>query len=174
MVTTIVIPQDGGGEPRVQELAGISDFQQVTGGWLEPIEIGPLGITAWVNEAAPREQGVMNARATALYWHYSLHLEFPRLLLGDVVITGSDDGDEGSDAPEHLVQGLLSEFDYVVQVSPDDDDNWDDTFARFANIYDAALWCMLFARSFQPGSAFRVLVQTPSDAQHVAQEDESW
>lgn len=174
MVTTIVIPQDGGGAPRVQELAGASDFQEVTGGWLEPIEIGTLGITVWVNEAAPREHGVMNARATALYWHYSLGLEFPRLLLGDVVITGSDDGENGMDAPEHLIHGLLATHHYVVQVSPDDDDNWNDTFARFENIYDAALWCMLFARSFQQGSAFRVLVQTPSDVEHLMQEDGSW
>ena len=49
MVTTIVIPQDGGGEPHVQELASVGDFQEVAGGWLEPFEVRALGVTVWAN-----------------------------------------------------------------------------------------------------------------------------
>lgn len=171
MVTTIVIPQDTTGEPHVQELAGLDDFQKVTGGFLEPFEVAPLGITFWVNEAAARERGGLNARATALYWYYNAGHGLPNFMLGDVVVSGNGSRRSGGDVPEELVFGLVSPHCFVVQVSPDDDDHWQNTFARFDYIYDATLWCMLLARSFEHGPAFRVQAEAPSGTEALLEED---
>ncbi|MFB8190367.1 hypothetical protein ACFC14_13650 [Microbacterium sp. NPDC055988] len=45
MVQGIVIPRDGGGDLRLEELAGLRDFQEVTGGWIEPIELDGIDAT---------------------------------------------------------------------------------------------------------------------------------
>lgn len=173
MVTTIVIPHDPIGAPRLQELASIGDFQEVTGGFLEPHEVTVLGITLWVNEAAPREHGALNARATALHWYYNASVELPYLILGDVVISGNDERHGSTDVPELMVYGLLHPHRFVVQVSPHDNDTWNDTFARFGNVFDAAIWCMLLARTFEHGPAFRIQTEAPQGAD-VLLEDGSW
>ncbi|MGF2948215.1 hypothetical protein [Microbacterium alcoholitolerans] len=173
MVTTIVIPHDPTDALRMQELASIGDFQEVTGGFLEPYEVTALGITFWTNEALPREHGALNARATALYWYYNAGAELPSVILGDVVISGNAEHFGGADVPDHVVYGLMRRHRFVVQVSRNDDNRWNDTFARFGNIYDAAMWCMLFARSFQRGSAFRIQAEA-SRSTDALFEDESW
>lgn len=164
MVTGIVIPRDGGGGLRIQELATIGDFQEVAGGWLEPIEIESLGVTAWVNEGAHEQRGSFNSRATALWWYYSANAEARRFMLGDVVLIGNGRESDGADAPEQLIHGLFSPHEFVIQVSPRCDDVWYDTYARFDSIFAAATWCMVLGLSTHRGPDFRISPETPSSA----------
>lgn len=177
MVTSIVIPHDGGGNIRLRELAGIGEFQKAVDGFLEPIEIPALGITAWTNEAALRSRAGVNSRATALWWYFCADTSDRRFILGDVVLTGADDAQDGADAPEHIVYGLLNPHEFVIQVSPLGNDEWWDTQGRFDNIFDAATWCMIFGLSIRPGPAFRItateLVDTNRD-QDAPRGGQSW
>ena len=174
MVTTIVIPHNQASAPRVQELASVGDFQEVAGGWLEPFDVPTLGITLWANQAAPREHLRMNSRATALCLCYSSRVETASLVVGDVVVSGAVTPEESADVPEQVLAGLLSSHEFVVQVSPDDDGVWHDTSARFGNIFEAALWCMLFAHSVCPGPGFRFTVNELSDESRGAWGSGSW
>ncbi|WP_033106699.1 DUF3846 domain-containing protein [Microbacterium profundi] len=174
MVTTIVIPHSQASEPRVEELASIGDFQEVAGGWLEPFDIPVLGITFWANEAAPRQHERMNGRATALCWYYNVRSDTAGAIVGDVVVAGTVTPDGSAEIPEPVLDGLLNPHEFVVQISPHDDGVWRDTYARFGNVYEAALWCMLFAHSTDPGPGFRFTVHKPTEESHGAWGGGSW
>lgn len=165
MVRSILIPNDGGGDVRLQELAALGDFQEAVDGFLEPVEIPALGLTVWTNEAALRQRAGVNSRATALWWYFCADASDRRFILGDVVLTGANDAEDGADAPEHVVYGLLTPHEFVIQVSPRDNDEWFDTQARFDNIFDAATWCMIVGLSIRPGPAFRI---TADDRPHAS------
>lgn len=98
MVQGIVIPRDGGGDLRVEELTGLLDFQEVTGGWIEPIELDGVDATIYVNGALQRTPGPFNTRATALHWYHGLHRD-KALLLGDAVIVRSPSRDQRRSFP---------------------------------------------------------------------------
>lgn len=46
-----------------------------------------------------------------------------------------------------------------MQGTPHGNDCWYNTYARFDNLFDAAIWCMLFSATMRPGPQFRVLRQ---------------
>lgn len=169
MVTTIVIPHNQADAPQVRELASVGDFQEITGGWLEPFDVPSLGITLWASEAAPREHVHLNSRATALFWYYNTRIETASLVVGDVVVSGTVTPEESADVPEQILAGLLTPHEFVVQISPDDDGTWHDTSARFDNIFEAAQWCMLFAHAVRPGPGFRFTVY-----EHAAEPGGVW
>ncbi|MDQ4214749.1 DUF3846 domain-containing protein [Microbacterium sp. ASV81] len=156
MVRCIVIPRDGNGTPRIQELDGIRDFQKVTGGWLEPIDLPALAVTIWVNEASERDRSRFNSRATALWWFYSTRMHRQRFILGDVVLTGDDNGEVGAEVPDDIIQGMLTPHEFVIQVSLEGDELWRNTPVCFDNIFDAIQWCMLVASTVRPGPGFRI------------------
>ncbi|GAB3608357.1 hypothetical protein GCM10027414_04820 [Humibacter ginsengiterrae] len=160
MVRSIVIPQDGAENPRVQELASIDEFQEVVGGWLEPIEIEALDVTVYMDESAERRHGPLNSRATALWWYFSSGAESRRFILGDVVVAGIDDGLGGADVPDTLVHGLFEQHRFVVQAHRGSSEEWLDTYARFDNLFDASLWCMLISAFARPAT-FRIEVEIP-------------
>lgn len=139
MVKTIVIPRHSGTAPYVQELAGIDEFQDITGGWIEPFSIEPLGVTIWTNEAASRKHGGFNTRATALYWYYGDSDRPRRFILGDAVLTSGVDVLTTSDVPPYVVHTLIDPHHFAVQISPKKDDTWYDTHACFENIFDALI-----------------------------------
>lgn len=140
MVQGIVIPRDGGGDLRVEELAGLSDFQEVTGGWIEPIELDGVDATIYVNGALQRTPGPFNMRATALHWYHGLHRD-KALLLGDAVIVRSQSRNQRRSFP-WLLHALIEHHEFVVQLSPDGH-RWVDTPLRFTSIFEAKLWAML-------------------------------
>jgi len=163
MVQGIVIPRDRTKPPWLQELAGISDFQNIVGGLVEPVEVEGFGATIWMNEATVHEHGQFNARATALWWYFSPEHTMRHFILGDVVIVGAIDKHGGGEAPAHLVHGLLHPHRYVVQMSPNDD-AWGDTYASFDTIFEAAERCMLLCFAAGNGPGFRIHVDAVSDA----------
>lgn len=160
MVRSIVIPRDGAGDPRVLELASVDEFQDVVGGWLEPIEIEALDVTVYMDESAERRHGPLNSRATALWWYFSSGAEPRRFILGDVVLAGIGDGASGTNVPEYLVHGLFEHHRYVVQAQRGAAEGWVDTYARFDSLFDAALWCLLLSVLAKPAT-FRIEVEIP-------------
>lgn len=161
MVRSIVIPHDQTRSPRLRHLADLSDFQAAVDGYLEPLEVPSLDVTIYMCEAARRDRRPPNTRATALWWYYSAQPTQCPLILGDIILTGNGEGlaAEGSDIPEPVVQQLLGPCRYVVQGTPHGNDCWYNTYARFDNLFDAAIWCMLFSATMRPGPQFRVLRQ---------------
>lgn len=162
MVKSIVIPHDSARSPRLRHLATASDFQDAVSGWLEPIEMPALGVTAYVNEAARREQRPINCRAMAIWWLYTADPTQYPVFLGDVVLTGTGEVEESGDVPDHIVQDIFEQREFVVQVQPHGAGDWRDTFARFDSVFDAATWCMLFTHTLRRGALLRLCSRTPT------------
>lgn len=148
MVRCIVIPHDQGRCPRLRELPDLGAFQAVVGGSLEPLEIPALDVTVYMNEAE------------RLRWYYSAQPADCPVILGDVVLTrnGHDAGEDGGDVPEAVTRLVFGIRRFVVQGTPHGDGCWHDTYALFDNLFDAALWCMLFTATLRPGPQFRIAV----------------
>lgn len=144
MVRTIVIPRHPRSAVQVRDLSGIDEFERITGGWIEPLELERLSSTIWANQVAKLERGGFNARATALNWHYASPGLPLRFVLGDVVLAGPvDDPVVGMDVPSRVFQTLVDPHHFVIQISPEDREDWRNTHACFDNIFDAAIWCMI-------------------------------
>lgn len=168
MVQGIVIPRDGGGEPRVRELSGLQDFQDATGGWIEPVELDTLGATIYVSEGVGG-RSVINSRATALRWFFSSS-PAGALILGDAVVVG-DNRVGGDDVPSRLIHGLLLHHEFVVQISPNGT-QWYDTPASFSSIFDAAIWALLIDNRLVRGVAIRI--EALDACGEYAQQDALW
>lgn len=170
MVQGIVIPHDGGGGLRHEELAGLEDFQEATGGWIEPIELDGVDATLYVNGEALRHPGPFNSRATALHWYYGQNRD-RALVVGDAVLVGSEPA--ATRAGLHrLVHGLLDHHEFVVQLSPDGL-TWCDTPTRFASMFDAALWTVLVDGAMVDDVGLRIEALDTCD-EHPAHGTRSW
>ncbi|VXB66982.1 DUF3846 domain-containing protein [Frigoribacterium sp. 9N] len=160
MVKSIVIPHDTAQPPRMQELADIGSFQEVVDGWLELVDVPGVGATIYVNEEAQRHHAPANTRAMAIRWLYSADpMEHP-LLCGDIVISGIPDENEG-DVPATLVRDIFEATQFFIDAQWHYTRLWKETRARFDNVFDAAVWCLLLSRSARPGVQFRVRPQVP-------------
>ncbi|MCI9857235.1 DUF3846 domain-containing protein [Microbacterium proteolyticum] len=155
MVKSIVIPHDESQRPRLQEMVDIGAFQEAVDGWLELIEAPAIGVTIYVNEAAQRDNAPLNQRAMALWWLYSVNPMRHPLLCGDVVFSGVSDENDG-DVPEQLLRDVFDATKFTLDARAHADHFWRETKARFDNVFDAALWCMLLTRSVGRGVQLRV------------------
>jgi hypothetical protein len=176
MVRSIVIPHDPARSPRLRHLATASEFQAAVDGWLEPIEMPALGVTVYVNEAARREHHPINCRAMALWWLYSAEPTQYPIFLGDVVLTGAGD-DEDDALLGQIVRDVFEEREFVVQVMPHGRGPWQDSFARFTDVFDAATWCMLLVSTLRPGAGVRLQSRAPErdgSAHHDRGGDALW
>lgn len=159
VVRSIVIPHDSARSPRLRHLATASEFQDAVDGWLEPIELPAVGVTVYVNEAARREHHPINCRAMALWWLYSADPTQYPIFLGDVVLTGTSEEESGM---AQIVRDVFEQREFVVQVMPDGRGLWQDSFARFGNVFEAATWCMLLVSTLRPGAGVRLQSRTPA------------
>ncbi len=176
MVRSIVIPHDPARSPRLRHLATASEFQSAVDGWLEPIEMPALGVTIYVNEAARREHHPINCRAMALWWLYSAEPTQYPIFLGDVVLTGTPEDEDGS-LLEQIVRDVFEQREFVVQVMPYGRGPWQDSFARFTDVFDAATWCMLLVSTLRPGAGVRLQSRPPapdSVEDSIQKGDASW
>lgn len=101
-----------------------------------------LNVTVYVNEADRREQQPINCRAMAIWWLHTANPMHHPIILGDVVMTGIAEDGGGTDVPDVLFQDIFEAREFVVQICPPRDNVWYDTFARFADVFDAATWCL--------------------------------
>ncbi|WP_339619554.1 hypothetical protein [uncultured Salinibacterium sp.] len=163
MVRTIVIPRHSESAVQVRDLVDIDEFERVTGGWVKPFELERLSSTIWANQAATLGRGGFNARATALSWHYATPGRPLRFVLGDVVLAGPvDDPVVGMDVPSRVFQTLVDPHHFMIQISRKDEEDWQNTFACFDNVFDAAIWCMIIGLTGPSGWDVRVNPEDPN------------
>lgn len=144
MVRTIVIPQHKHDPVHFRELADIDEFTSVTGGWIRALPLDGLQSTLWVDQTAVVSAGDFNPRATVLIWHYSsLRTPIP-LLFGDVVLSGeSVNGEEVAVEPPAIAEAFVGAKHFIIQLSPKDEERWQNTYMCFDDIFEAITWCLL-------------------------------
>ena len=155
MLKSIVIPHNAAIPPRLQEMADVGSFQEAVDGWIEIVEVPGVGATIYGSEEAQRNRAPANARAMAIRWLYSTDPMQHPLLCGDVVVSGIP-GEGDGDVPEELERDILEATRFFIDARVDAGRLWRETKARFENVFDAAVWCILLSRSARPGVQFRL------------------
>lgn len=101
-ITAIVVPADATVAPYMTTVNGLSDFQRLVGGWIQPVD-GP-GWTAYLDEEGKLKHRPANDRA-----HHFVHWVSPAglaawdTIVGDVVFVGPVNAEgDNTDAPQVL------------------------------------------------------------------------
>lgn len=91
MVQGIYIPADADDAVELREFAGLRDYQDAVGGWIEAVDIPSLDITIYVNEEGLIRHLPFNSRASFLWWHHVPGSRQSSMLVGNAVIVGAPD-----------------------------------------------------------------------------------
>lgn len=162
MVQGMHIPADDTLPLEVREFADIVAYQEVVDGWIEPVDINPLGITLFVNEEGLVRRMPFNARATFLWWYFVPDARNHAMLVGDAVMVGQPDRDgDTTDVPREVVELLTAKSGYrlrvevprrgisamdraglVMPLANGDPDLYEGT-ARYEDYFTALVWAMV-------------------------------
>ena len=144
MVKGLVIPADPELPIEVREFTRLKDYQAAIGGWIEAVDVPPLGITTYVNESGILLRLPFNARATFLWWYELPHVRHRAMLVGDAVIVGLPDGDgDSTDIPESTLALLTGHVQYGVMTQVGTSPLWvSDPFA-YDDYFEAVVWAMM-------------------------------
>jgi len=136
----IYIPADEAAPLEFRLFGQLTDYQEAVGGWIEPIDIETPPATIYVNEEGKLQDLPQNRRATLLLWvnHRATHGR--EVLVGNVVLIGLPDDEEGEtqDVPDELVTLILKSDLYKYEVETHEEaGKWYGNQARFDNYFEA-------------------------------------
>lgn len=137
----IVVPVDRNEPIYTREFNGLSDYQEVVGGLIEPIDLPqPHPATMYVNEEGRLLKLEFNARASLIVMAHNQQYLFRGInVVGPAVIVGEPDEEgETQDVPPDLVQLLTVESEYkVLFQTADDPEAWNGNLRRFTDVTEA-------------------------------------
>jgi hypothetical protein len=142
MVKGLFVPANVAEPVRELELDTLDDYLKAVDGWIEAVDVMPLGVTMYVNENGLSEKLPFNGRATYLWWFHVPGVRAGAGLVGNAVLVGlpGEDG-EGTEIPAATLALLTSSERYVVLMKVDG------TWFRHRNInrdyWEVILWAMV-------------------------------
>lgn len=146
MVKGLVIPADPELPIEVREFNKLEDYQAAVGGWIEAVDVLPLGITTYVNEEGLLRQLPFNSRATFLWWYELPHVRHQAKLVGDAVVVGLPDGDgESTSIPESTLALLTGKVQYAVMTLVGDSPLWVSHPFAYDDFFEAVVWAMILS-----------------------------
>jgi hypothetical protein len=146
MVKGLVIPADPELPIELREFNKLEDYQAAVGGWIEAVDVPPLGITTYVNEEGLLRKLPFNSRATFLWWYELPHVRHQAMLVGDAVVVGLPDGDgdgESTSIPESTLGLLTNQEQYAVMVLAGDSSFWVSHPFPYDDFLEAVVWAMI-------------------------------
>ncbi len=143
MVKGLIIPAEASAPIEQRDFDRLEDYQTVVGGWIEAVDIPALGITVYVNEEGLLRHLPLNSRVTFLWWYDVPESGQRAMLVGDAVVVGcpGQNGDN-TDVPEAVVELLLSDARFALEVRSSQDDDWKRDERKYEYV-DAVVWAML-------------------------------
>jgi hypothetical protein len=158
----IVIPADADAPLEVREFATLEDYQSAVGGYIELVDIDEHGATMYVDEEGLLRQLPFNPRAPFFWWFWQPGAKNTAMLVGDAVLIGAPDEDgDTTDIPEVLVQVLLHEGKFRVEVKVTDDPSWHRNDLEIEDCFDATVWAMALLERWTAAERVRVLPIPP-------------
>jgi len=146
MVKGLVVPVDPELPMEVREFQKLEDYQSVVGGWIEAVDVPPLGITMYVNEEGLLRKLPFNSRATFLWWYEVPRVRHQAKLVGDAVLVGLPDPDgESTSIPESTLALLTQKEPYAVVALIGDSPLWRRHPAPYDDFVEAVVWAMIMA-----------------------------
>lgn len=176
MVQGLFIPVDTDRPIEIRTFDRLEDYQSAVGGWIEAVDLMPLGSTLYVNEEGLLRQLPFNARATFLCWYELAHLRRDMILVGDAVLVGipNEDGDD-TDVPNETLALLTERTAYVVLTLHEGSPRWSMHPFVYDDYFQAVVWAMILSDKATGARAVRVL--TAEQFEKMQQEDvdrENW
>lgn len=146
MVKGLVVPADRELPIEVLEFQKLEDYQSVVGGWIEAVDVPPLGITMYVNEEGLLRDLPFNSRATFLWWYEVPVVRNQAMLVGDAVVVGLPDADgESTSVPESTLALLTRKEPHAVLARAGDSPLWRRHVFPHNDFIDAVVWAMMLA-----------------------------
>lgn len=146
MVKGLLIPADPELPIEIREFNKLEDYQAAVGGWIEAVDVLPLGITTYVNEEGLLINLPFNSRATFLWWYELPHIRHQVRLVGDAVIVGLPDGDgEMTDIPGTTFALLTKKEPYAVMTLVGDSPRWVSHPFPYDDFFEAVVWAMILS-----------------------------
>lgn len=144
MVKGLVIPADPELPIEVREFNRLEDYQAAVGGWIEAVDVLPLGITTYVNESGLLLRLPFNARATFLWWYELPHVRHHARLVRNAVMVGVPDLDgDSTDIPESTPALLTGKVQYAVMTQVGNSPLWLSDPFLYDDFFEAVVWAMM-------------------------------
>lgn len=142
MVKGLFIPAEASAHLEIRDYRRLEDYQSAVGGWIEAVDVHPLGVTMLVNENGIAERLPFNGRATFLWWFHSSRAREHAALVGDVAVVGLPDNDgEPTDVPSTTMDLLTSSVPHVVTMRIDGE--WCANRTVNRDYWEAIHWAMI-------------------------------
>ncbi|MEB0287199.1 DUF3846 domain-containing protein [Cryobacterium sp. 10S3] len=134
MVTGIVIPADEDQPIFQREFRGLSEYQEVVGGYIEAVDLGSLGASFFAHDESKLVGAPMNRRATLAWWLACPYMRHRDTIGGDVVLIGLPDAEgDTKSVPDELIALLFNTKSYKAEYQTADND---DAFNSNSMVYD--------------------------------------
>lgn len=158
MVKGIVVPGDGEAPLELREFSELGDYQQVVGGWIEPVSIPLLGLRLYMNEEGLLQRLPLNFRATFLWWFHVPEARQRVMLVGDAVIVGAPDAEGNTtDVTPAIVSLLMETQAYRIEVRVIGEIRWHHSHAIYTDYWEAVIWAMLLLERWALATDVRVV-----------------
>ena len=153
MVTGLIIPASATAPIREIDTSQGNSIARAVDGFMEAVDIEPLGITVYVNEEGLLRHLPFNSRATFLWWYHVPWMRHRDRLVGDAVIVGMPDSD-GADTeiPEDARRFIESRAQFRREQLMIDTDGWQIDSTVYDDLWEALADAMVFLNVF-PGIA---------------------
>ncbi|TFB85817.1 DUF3846 domain-containing protein [Cryobacterium algoricola] len=134
MVTGIVIPADESQPIFQREFKRLSEYQEVVGGYIEAVDLGPLGASFFAHDESKLIGSPINRRATLAWWLACPYMRHRDTIGGDVVLVGLPDSEgDTKSVPDELIALLFTTKAYKAEYQTADSN---DTFNGNSMIYE--------------------------------------
>lgn len=146
MVQGLFIPADSERPLEVRNFDSLDDYQAAVGGWIEAVDVPPLGASLYVNEEGLLRQLPFNSRATFLWWYELPHVRQHAMLVGDALMVGLPglDGDS-TDIPSSTLALLTAKESYAVLVLVEGSPLWVRHPFPYEDYFEAVVWAMVLS-----------------------------
>jgi hypothetical protein len=158
MITGLLIPQDTTVPLSEKPFDGLADYQAAVGGYIEAVSMPAAKLTLYANEEGKVRGLEINRRATSLWWLLAPEASGLDVLVGDVIVIGSQRGRNSStELPPDFRELLLNTSDYKYEVRFGNGKEWRGNKQRFDSYFEAAINGISMLERWTDASEVRVV-----------------
>lgn len=144
LLHAVQIPQDEERPLYKVAIDGLSGMQAAVGGYIQVVDLTPLGASLVLDEEGKLKGKEINRRATLLFWLLFPSVRHRDAIVGDVIVIGAPDDDGNStDVPEAVTKLLFETKSYKAEFQTLDDANkFNGNLRRFEDYFEAVNYAL--------------------------------
>lgn len=144
LLHAIFLPQEEDRPLYKVAVDGLSGMQDAVGGYIQVLDLTPLGASLVMDENGKLSGKDINRRATLLFWLLFPSVRHRDVIVGDAIIIGTPDNDGNStDVPEAVTKLLFETKSYKAEFQTFDDANkFNGNMMRFDDYFTAVNYAL--------------------------------